>query len=180
MPEAGAVRLPDSSQPLPLSVNAALDIPALADRYRLANRLQIREFLAPASAKEVLGELQRLPWGLRYNDGSRIVTTRAEALARLNRDEAARVMTGINERARAGYQFLYGVYPLSTAYFAPTMERLPIHRLYEFINSECMLEIVREVSGQPNLVWADGKATCYRPGHFLKAHTDAGPGRVVA
>ena len=53
---------------------------------------------------------------------------------------------------------------------------------YEFINAPETLEFVRKVTGLDNIRWADGQATWYKPGHFLKAHTDeeAATGRLAA
>ena len=46
---------------------------------------------------------------------------------------------------------------------------------YEFINSPRFLEFVRRLTGLDDIRWADGHATLYRAGHFLKFHTDEKP-----
>jgi Rps23 Pro-64 3,4-dihydroxylase Tpa1-like proline 4-hydroxylase len=50
------------------------------------------------------------------------------------------------------------------------------------LNSRETLDFVRAVTGLPNIRWADGQATWFQPGHFLKAHTDeeAETGRLAA
>ena len=158
-----------------LSLNSALDVTSLAKRYREKGRIQIRDFLSTESAQGVLEELQSLPWGLAYNDGGRVVQLHADELARLGNREAADIMAGIRERARTDYQFLYAFYPVLTAYFSPAIERRPIFEFYEFMNSPAVLSLIREVTGLPGINWADGQATWYKPGHFLKAHTDEAP-----
>jgi SM-20-related protein len=158
-----------------LSLNSALDVTSLAKRYREKGRIQIRDFLSTESAQAVLEELQSLPWGLAYNDGGRVVQLHADELARLGNREAADIMAGIRERARTDYQFLYAFYPVLTAYFSPAIERRPIFEFYEFMNSPAVLSLIRQVTGLPGINWADGQATWYKPGHFLKAHTDEAP-----
>lgn len=158
-----------------LSLNSSLDIPGLAQRYREKGRIQIKDFLSPESAQAVLEELHSLPWGLAYNDGGQVVQLHSDQLARLGNREAAEIMAGIRDRARRDYQFLYAFYPVLTAYFSPAIERRPIFEFYEFMNGPAVLSLIREVTDMPGINWADGQATWYKPGHFLKAHTDEAP-----
>jgi SM-20-related protein len=163
---------------LDLQLNPSLDATRLAERYREHGRIQIKDFLAPGSALAVLEELQSLPWGLCYNDGDRVVQLHADQVAQLGNREAADIMAGIRERARGGYQFFYAFYPVLTAYFSPAIERRPIFEFYEFMNSPGVLDFIRQVTGLPGINWADGQASWYKPGHFLKAHTDEAPAEV--
>jgi SM-20-related protein len=158
-----------------IALNPALDADDLAEAYRARRRLQIRDLLTEPSAEEVFGAIEAVPWGLAYNEGSSVVELDANALARLSREEAARIMAGIHERARSGYQFLYSYYPLLTAYFTPGAERLPLFEMFEFINSPPFIDFIRRVTGLADIRWADGQATLFRAGHFLKYHTDESP-----
>ena len=158
-----------------LELNPSLNASGLAERYRETGRIQVKNFLSPTSARAVLDELQSLPWGLAYNDGDRVVQLHADQVARLGSREAAEIMDGIRERARAGYQFFYAFYPVLTAYFSPAIARRPIFEFYEFMNSPAVLDFIRQVTGLPPINWADGQASWYKPGHFLKAHTDEAP-----
>jgi SM-20-related protein len=165
-----------------LEINPALDSRALAADYEKKNRLQLRNFLTPDSAQALHTYLHELPWGLAYNEGANVVQLHAHMVAQLGQQEAARIMAGIQERARVQYQFLYAFYPILTAYFSPQVKRHKVFGFYELINSEPVLETIRTVTGLPNIQWADGQATWFKPGHFLKAHTDEqeAEGRVAA
>ena len=165
-----------------LSTNPALDVAALAEAYQARKRIQIREFLSRDSAQQAHADLEALPWGLVYNEGPRVVQLHAHALAQLSEREAVPIMAGIRERARDQYQFLYAFYPVLTAYFSPQVARHGIFQLFELINSEAVLDTIRRITGLTHIRWADGQATWYKPGHFLKAHTDeeAATGRVAA
>ncbi len=165
-----------------IELNPSLDPDALAAEYRGRRRMQIRDFLSEQSARAVYDELHQLPWGLVYNDGANVVQMAPDRVAELDGREAARIMAGIQERARSQYQFLYSYFPLLTAYFSPNSPRFGIFDFYEFINNPRTLALIRTVTGLDNIRWADGQATWYKPGHFLKAHTDeeAATGRLAA
>ena len=167
---------------MPLELNPALDFAALARDYGRKKRLQIRNFLTTESAETAYADLEELPWGLAYNDGASVKQLHADVLAALGEREAMDIMAGIRERARDQYQFLYAFYPILTAYFSPGVARHGIFRFFELINSEPVIDAIREVTGLEQIRWADGQATWYKPGHFLKAHTDveAATGRVAA
>lgn len=165
-----------------IELNPALDVAALASAYAPDKRIQVRNFLTPVAAQSVHSALQELPWGQAYNDGPNVVQLHAHALAQLGEREAAEIMAGIRERARHQYQFLYGFYPILTAYFSPQVARHRIFQFYEFINSAPVIEAIRTITGLPEIRWADGQATWFKPGEFLRAHTDQehAEGRVAA
>ena len=54
-----------------VKLNPALDPNALAAEYRNKRRLQIHDFLEPASAEKVHADLHELPWAMAFNDGDR-------------------------------------------------------------------------------------------------------------
>ncbi|HEX6783954.1 MAG TPA: 2OG-Fe(II) oxygenase family protein [Sphingomicrobium sp.] len=163
-------------------LNPALNADALAADYRKKLRLQIHDFLAQGSSEEVHADLHQLPWAMAFNDGDKVVQLSAEHLAQLGQTEAAQIMTGIRERARTQYQFIYSFFPILNAYFSPDAPRFAVFDFYEFINSEPVLDFIRKVTGLHDIKWADAQATWYKPGHFLKAHTDehSGEGRRAA
>ena len=165
-----------------LKLNPELDLSSLAADYARAKRGQIPNFLAPDSAEKVLQDLKNLPWGIVFNEGTQVHQMHAQALEELGNQEATRLMLGIRERARTQYQFIYAFYPILNAYFSPQAPRQDIFDFYEFINSEPVLETIRRVTGLENIRWADGQATWFKQGHFLKAHTDEvhAEGRLAA
>jgi Rps23 Pro-64 3,4-dihydroxylase Tpa1-like proline 4-hydroxylase len=155
-----------------LKLNPELDIASLAREYAKAKRGQIRNLLTPDSAQSVLEELKALSWGIVFNDGPQVHQMHAHILDQLGNEDAARLMMGIRERARTQYQFIYGFYPILNAYFSSEAPWHGIFDFYELLNSEPVLEAIRTVTGLPNIRWADAQATWFKPGHFLKAHTD--------
>jgi SM-20-related protein len=165
-----------------IELNPQLDAEALARDYKEKRRLQLRRFMTDESADAVHGALGELPWGMAYNDGPQVVQLSGEQIAQLDSRQAGEIMAGIRERARDRYQFLYSFFPILTAYFAANSPRFPIFDFYEFLNSEPTLDLIRKVSGLPQIRWADAQATWFKPGHFLNAHTEeeAATSRVAA
>lgn len=159
-----------------IRLNPALDASALAEPYSVRQRLQIRDFFNEEDAERIHALLmEKTPWWVAFNEGSRVHQLPPEQVARLAPQEVAQMMAGIQQRAQSSYQFLYQYYPLYSRYFAPNREPLPLFEFYEFLNSPRMLEFFRTLTGKPEIRWADGHATLYRAGHFLKYHTDESP-----
>ena len=155
-----------------IELNPALDPAALAEEYKKDRRIQVRDFLTPDSATAVLRELEALPWAMAYNDGPQVVQLSDQQLAALDPRQAQEIMRGIHTRARTQYQFIYSFFPILTAYFSQGVQRFGIFDFYEFINRPSTLQFIREMTGLSDIVWADAQATWFKPGHFLKAHTD--------
>ena len=167
-----------------IRINPVLEANVPSKDYAEHGRLQIRDFFVAQDADRVHEILaKQTPWWVVYNMGDRVEQLPPQFVAGLSQAQLNQMMVGINERARTQYQFFYQFYPLVSMYFTPTAPKLPILELYEFINSPAMLDFFRELTGRPDIQWADAQATLYRSGHFLKSHSDEEPGdnrRVAA
>lgn len=157
------------------TLNPNLDRAALANRYKLKHRLQIRDVLTAESVRWIHEIVRNLSWGLVFQRGKQVVELSPDALARLSPADAQAMLSEIHAQARSEYQFLYGFHPLLRHYFAANQPYHPLFDIFEFINSAPMLDFVRTVTGLSNIRWADAQVTCFRAGHFLKYHTDETP-----
>ena len=156
-----------------IRLNPAHNVDALGRGLVERRRLQIREFLVAEDAERVHRMLaQETPWWTAFNDGERVAQVAPDVAARLTPQQVAEIQAGIQQRAQTQYQFLYNYYPLFAHYFMPEVPWLPVFEAYEFLNSEPMLGFFRQLTGRDDIRWADGQATLYRAGHFLKCHTD--------
>lgn len=158
-----------------LELNPALDDSALAQEFAQRGRIQIRDLLTDPSARALVSELQRLPWGLVYNQGNQVIELDAATVKSMPRDKGASAVAAIHEGARNGYQFFYAYYPLFREYFQRRLAPTRLFDAYEFINSEPFLSFIRRVTGLEDIRWADGQGTLFTAGHFLKCHTDEVP-----
>jgi SM-20-related protein len=148
------------------------DLPALAAAYAAHGRLQVRDLMVPGDAEYARSLLMQTPWSLAFNEGSKVHRLSPEEQARLTPQQAAQLMAGVRQRASSQFQFLYDYDPVFVRYFAPGHPRMPSFEVYEFLNSPEMIAFFRALTGLDDIRWADGQATLYRPGHFLKVHDD--------
>lgn len=157
-------------------VNPAVDRKACAERFASDRRIQIRDILTEQTAREVQKVLARhTRWGVAWQagqDGPHALD--ADALARMNQQQNAEIGRKLVEAMkRQDYAFVYSVYPILTAYQEKWNPGGPHDLLIEHINSEPFMDLIREVTGIPELRKADAQGTLYRPGHFLAHHTDS-------
>jgi len=157
-------------------LNPALDRSEAARRFTADGRIQIRDFLTRPAAETVHRVLSReTPWGLAWragDDGPHAL--RRQQLAALPRGATETMSTKLAAAMRArDYAFAYAQYPILTAYQERWGEHEALDLLLEHINAEPLLELVRQVTGIPELAKADAQATLYAPNHFLALHDDS-------
>ena len=157
-------------------VNPALDRASLAARFAADRRVQIRDVLTEETARTVHRVLtQETPWGLAWKaaeDGPNAI--RREQLAAMRREDHAAIGQKVTAAMRGrDYGFVYSFYPILDAYLGKWAEGSPQDLLLEHINAEPFLDLVRQVTGMPDLVKADAQATLYAPGQFLAMHDDS-------
>jgi SM-20-related protein len=155
-------------------INPSLDRRALAERFAERRRVQVRDVLTPETAATVRRVLEReTPWGLAVQAGPEPQSLSPEELRALSPERRSGLLKGIAARLAAGdYGFVYQRYPMVTAYRERWDPDGPLALLLEHINDAPMLELVREVTGMPDLVKADAQATLFAPGQFLGLHDD--------
>lgn len=166
-----------SGDPIPLfEVNPTLDRAALAARFASDRRIQIRDVLTEPTAKTIQHILAReTPWGLAWQAGTEGPHgLRREQVAALQPAQGQAISQKIANAMRArDYAFAYSHYPMLDAYKAGWAPGGPHDLLIEHINAEPFMDLVRDVTGMPDLVKADAQATLYGPGQFLSIHDDS-------
>lgn len=168
-------------------LNPAIDRASAAERFTRNTRVQIRDVLTAETAREIRSILaEGTPWGLGWQAGieSEPNGVRREGLQGPNAQSTARDIAESTHRAamQGDYAFRYGRYPILEAYQEKWDEGGPHDLLIEYLNTHETLDLVREVTGIPELVKADAQATLFAPGHFLGCHIDShvGEGWQVA
>lgn len=157
-------------------LNPAIETATLAARFKADRRVQIRELLTPQSAEalhHVLAHQTR--WGLAWragDDGPHGMDSRQLA-AMSPSDRQALTAKIFGTMQGQGYAFSYARYPILDAYLGRWDPDGPHDILLEHINAEPFLDLVRVVTGMPELKKADAQATLYAPNHFLPRHIDA-------
>lgn len=159
-----------------LALNPALDRVALAKAFAINQRLQIRDVLEPAAARELRTILaQHTPWGLAWTAGADGPHgRRAEEMAALAPADRQRIAASVATAAQRGdYAFAFARYPILDAYLGRWAPDSPHDILLEHINDQPFLDLIRSVTGIPELVKADAQATHFEPSQFLGKHSDS-------
>lgn len=158
------------------AVNPDLDRDALAAEFKTNRRIQIRNVLSDAAARNLHAVLARqTPWGLAWSAGADGPHgLRREEMARLSPQDRATIGERLG-RAMQGqdYAFSFARYPLLDAYVGGWAPGGPHDLVMEHINDQPLMDLVRTVTGVLALRKADAQATLFGPGHFLSVHSDS-------
>lgn len=156
-----------------LELNSALDRAALAREFSIGKRIQVHNYLTPQSAERLFTCLSsETQWRLVYYDGEKPVQLTQAQLKAMTPARQAGLEREILERARNDYQYVYYTYPILETYKAGQDSGHFLHRYLEFVNSEPVLELIRAITGIPEILKGDGQATLFERGQFLKLHVD--------
>ncbi len=159
-----------------LKLNPALDRATLAARFAADRRVQIRDVLTDASARALHRVIaEATPWGIAYGVGSdKPVGLTAARFAALSAEQRAGIRAAIDTAMRGrDYGFSYARYPILDACLEGWDPGGPHDILLEHINDAPFLDLVRQVTGIPELRKADAQATLFAPGQFLAEHSDS-------
>lgn len=162
------------------AINPQLDRATLAQKFTACSRVQIRNVLTDETAQEVRSILAtQTPWGIATQAGvaaepgpQSIPAPELSSAAGKQRMQAG-AQAAHQAMAKGDYGFLYAHYPLVEAYLQKWNPAGPHDLLLEYLNTPDFLDLVRAVTGIPELVKADGQATLYAPQHYLAKHIDS-------
>ncbi len=169
-------------------INEALDIALWSRRLREHGRVQAEGYLQPGAALRLRECLAReVPWTLALRDaeGPRTIDHPSYSamppaqLAGLLA-QAATVPAGASDDD--AFRFAYDSYMMVTAYKQGRDPDLLLHRVLELFNTPQYLGLMHALTGDLRVRRVNAQATRYRPGHFLRHHTDinSGEGRLYA
>ena len=154
-------------------------------------RVQVEEFLQPGAAERLRACLQtEVPWTLALRDaggagGARTIDHATYAAmpppvrAALLDATAGSARGGDRE---AGFRFAYDSYMMVTAYKQGRDPGLLLHRVLELFNTPEYVALMQALTGDARVRRVNAQATRYRPGQFLRWHTDidSSEGRLYA
>ena len=153
---------------VPIELDASHDRAAIAEQFRARGRVHIPRILTKAAADRLYRCLsQETKWNTTFNNGPDFLD-----VENLTREERTKITLASWQRVGTGFQYLFDNHRL-TRKGEPYADPAHYHaHVVAFLNSPAVLALVREVSGLPDIVWADAQATLYRPGDFLTVHDD--------
>ena len=155
-------------------INETLDVTAARARLQRDGRVQVADYLQPEAAERLRHCLaDEVPWTLALRDGDGARTIAHVDYAAMPADAQAGLLRRVADSARGGeYRFAYDSYMMVSAYKEGRDPDLLLHRVLEFFNTPGYIGFVRELTGDAGIRRVNAQATRYRPGHFLRYHTD--------
>lgn len=137
------------------------------------------------SAENVARAARNAPrWNLVTRLGGRHMDLDARGMADLPEAKRREFEDRVHDVAREEFQYLYETYPLYDKYHSGALgtESPELAELFDWLNGDDFLGLMRKVLDVPEISFADAQLTCYRAGHFLTTHDDAvsGKNRVAA
>lgn len=169
-------------------INNAIDPARWRAQLQRDDRIQVPDYLQPEAAEQLRHCLEHeVPWTLALRDAQGARTIEHAAYSAMDADTLARLLQQVATGARghdgdAGFRFVYDSYMMVTAYKQGRDPGLLLHRVIELFNSPQYLELQRALTGEQRVRRVNAQATRYRPGHFLRYHTDidSNEGRLYA
>lgn len=159
-------------------LNPELDRQVYRKEFAIDGRIRIDNFLDEEISERIRQYcLEENPFDLTYfADGQNRVSTQAE-IAKMTQNEKGEFGKKIRSAASQGIGFMYGSYRMKTAQSNGNEKLVFLGEVFEYFNSEAMLEFIREVSGAEDILSADAQLTRYTTGQFLTRHRDVVEGR---
>ncbi|MFT2091339.1 2OG-Fe(II) oxygenase [Paraglaciecola sp. 2405UD69-4] len=149
---------------------------SIRETFLQNGKCRIEEFWEKDSAKSLSSEISTLPYSLAYSLNGLNREATDKDLAGLNVSQQRELLRSIHQEAAKGSGFLYGRFKISK------QSTGLISDVLKLLNSESVLNFVREISGHTNIIAADAQVTRFAPGNFLTRHSDdlAAEGRKLA
>jgi hypothetical protein len=154
-------------------LSSALDTDRLAEQYRVDRRIRIPGILDTDRARELRElMLKQVPFDYVMAVGGQNRTLSQADMSGMERGAQRELHEQLMREAARGLGFLYGGYMLADGRAREVPGLAPLQALFDFINGDEMLGFIRAVTGEQDILGADGQATRYTAGHFLTRHRD--------
>lgn len=158
-------------------INPGLDLGRWRDALQRDGRVQVDDYLQPDAARRLGTCLaEQVPWALALRDAQGPRTIDHATCRTLSAEAHAALVSGAADAGgadgEAGFRFAYESYMMVRAYQEGRDPGLLLHRVLEVFNSPDYLALLHALTGDTGIRRVDAQATRYRPGHFLRYHTD--------
>lgn len=151
--------------------------------YREKGRIQLRDILDAASANAIHESLRtHKKWNLVYAFDGKHMAGSESAILQWPAAQRRKLEKAIHMQAAQGFQYYFASIPIYEIYHERLLPGHFFNELFEFLNADEVISLVRTVTGDDTIDFADAQATRFGPGHFLTSHDDdlAGKNRRAA
>ncbi len=154
-------------------LNPDLNPESLAAEFAADDRIRISNILDEEVAnriQEIL--LNRTKFDTAYTLGGKAFIHSNDELKRMSAAERQEMDRQILQAAANGTGFVYGSYMMRRMREFSDADESFMREVFRYLNSEELLQFIRTVTGDAELIAADGQFTRYVPGQFLTRHRD--------
>jgi Rps23 Pro-64 3,4-dihydroxylase Tpa1-like proline 4-hydroxylase len=154
-------------------LNDSIDLPRWRSELASRGRVQIPAYLQDDAALRLNQCLaEEVPWTLAYRRGETPAVLKHDELNALSAPAYAELLDELALQARGRYGFAYESYMMVRAYTEKRDPGLLLNAVLEFLNGAEYLGFVRLLVSDARIRRVSAQATRYRPGHFLRQHSD--------
>jgi len=176
-----APSLADAFLPPPdwLQVNPGLDREAARSAFAAKGRLSLADIFVPDAAERVRRSLDlEVEWTLSALVDGQPRDVEVAWLVRQPPQTLASLQQSVMEPARRGaFSYAFDTYRIDRAAISGQRRGWAVEQVYDRLNTEAFLTLVRDITGDDRGVYVDAQATRYQPGHFLTRHDDNPEGK---
>lgn len=155
------------------SLAPSIDVTELAREYADHGRVQIAPFVREDGAALLARHLlARTDWNFTLNSDDRTYEVPRHGPTAMSPEQEYRLRNAVEEKAVAEFQFCYDSIRVPDVR-AERATADPLHGFAEFMCSGPVLALMRDITQNAEIAFADAQATIYRNRDFLTAHDDA-------
>ena len=166
-----------------LVLSSRLDLRSLREQYKRSQRIHIPNILKERFADKIYQTLSKQKqWNLCWNDDGKHFDMDYEGVVQWDESQRKQLLKIIETQAENKFQYHYAAIPIYDIYKNKVMPNHFFNDIYEFVNSEEFLALVRKITSLDAIQYADVQATRFTGGHFLNEHNDnvVGKNRLAA
>lgn len=161
------------------SLHPSIDAAALAQAFARDRRVTIAPFLAEEQAEALYGLLRRrTDWRQVVNSGAdKVFELDRATRAGMSSEQARALDEAVYAGARQDFQFRYETVRVPDEEALRRASEDLLFAFARFMSRGPARDLLRIVTGDPAIRFADTQATAYSPGDFLTRHDDAVAGK---
>ena len=161
-----------------LRLNTGLDVDRLTHSFQEHRRVRIYDLLEREDAEALHAHLEdQNDWWRLINVPDGIMEYDRRAWERLGVRRRRALDEQVFAQARDGFQYRYEGLRVPDEPDRLEEDDDPLTAFARLMDSDDMLDMLRQITGQRDISFSDGHATAYSPGDFLTEHDDDVPGK---
>ncbi len=156
-----------------MKIDPRLDAATLSAAYQRDGRMHIGGFLTAEDAAALHAAIaaeQR--WNFCIFAHGKHIDLDAEGWAKLDAEKRRTTELVVHERANHEFAYMHYKLSLYDRFHRGRALSPGLLALMDFLNGEAFLAFARELTGAPDIAFADAQLTAFNPGHFVTIHND--------